>query len=210
MIANIARQLRWVPLVIILCALLVGLPAGQASADPVLGGTLVYAGGDVSILVIDAAAAFHNFLDIYSPGGTMLIDLPIENHGDFGLIGVGDPPFTLPAATIAGAGIAPGDEVVFGIFVSDTGFTYLMGPGSRNPDGIEHAKVDDLGGGLFHVGFEDLFGGGDLDFDDTLFEFRGGLRVPSRVPAPAPLVLLGAALAGLAALERVRRSSVKR
>lgn len=62
-----------------------------------------------------------------------------------------------------------GDELVFSVYVRNTGMTYYTGDGSRNPDGIVHAAVTDLGDGEFHVGFEDLFGGGDLDYDDVNF-----------------------------------------
>ncbi|MBI3456326.1 MAG: DUF4114 domain-containing protein [Candidatus Rokubacteria bacterium] len=179
-------------------SLLLFLWAGPATAVPMLGGTVEYTGGDVDIEVILAAAAFHNFLDIYDEFGTKLIELAIENHGD-----LGPTMETVLAATWAGAGILPGDEAVFGIFVLDTGHTFLTGPGSRNPDGIEHAIVDDLGGGIVIVGFEDLFGGGDLDFDDTVFRFEGGVQ--AAVPAPASALLLGLALGGLGAWSRTRR-----
>jgi len=59
-----------------------------------------------------------------------------------------------------------GDELIFFIYVHDTGYTYYTGPGSRNPDGVVHAAVTELGEGLYHVGFEDLWGGGDADYDD--------------------------------------------
>ncbi|MCA9525289.1 MAG: thrombospondin type 3 repeat-containing protein [Myxococcales bacterium] len=60
-----------------------------------------------------------------------------------------------------------GQELVFSITVRDTGYTFFTGPGDRNPDGIVHAAITDLGNGVFHVGFEDLYNGGDLDYDDV-------------------------------------------
>lgn len=59
-----------------------------------------------------------------------------------------------------------GQELVFAIYVHDTGLWFYSGPGDRNPDGAVHAAVTDLGGGAFHIGFEDLYGGGDLDYND--------------------------------------------
>ncbi|MFN4281736.1 MAG: putative Ig domain-containing protein [Alphaproteobacteria bacterium] len=38
-----------------------------------------------------------------------------------------------------------------------------------NADGLDHTTETDLGGGLVRIGFEDLFGLGDQDFDDTVF-----------------------------------------
>ncbi|WNG17024.1 kelch repeat-containing protein [Cystobacter fuscus] len=59
-----------------------------------------------------------------------------------------------------------GGELVFAIRVPETGYTYYSGPGSRNPDGIVHAAVTDLGNNNYHVGFEDLYASGDADYDD--------------------------------------------
>lgn len=59
-----------------------------------------------------------------------------------------------------------GEELIFYIYVHNTGYTYYTGPGSRNPDGIVHAAVAEVSEGVFHIGFEDLLGGGDLDYDD--------------------------------------------
>jgi hypothetical protein len=62
-----------------------------------------------------------------------------------------------------------GEELVFGIVVRETGHTFRMGPGFRNPDRYAHARVDCLPDGV-KVSFEDNFlGEGDRDFDDAVF-----------------------------------------
>jgi von Willebrand factor type D domain len=69
-----------------------------------------------------------------------------------------------------------GSELEFLLYVRDTGRTYHMGPGSRNEDGLAHARVITLPiNGLvteYSVGFEDIYGGGDLDFNDFTFIVR--------------------------------------
>ncbi len=61
-----------------------------------------------------------------------------------------------------------GEELVFGIVVRETGRTFRMGPGFRNPDRYAHARVDCLTDGA-KVSFEDNFlSEGDRDFDDAV------------------------------------------
>lgn len=70
-----------------------------------------------------------------------------------------------------------GTELVFAVFVRDTGDVFRSGPAERNPDGEVHAQVTDLGDGSYVVGFEDLWGGGDRDFDDINLLVEGDLLV---------------------------------
>ena len=80
----------------------------------------------------------------------------------------------------------------------------VMGPGSRNLDGIEHVSVDYAEGSssdLATLGFEDLFGGGDFDYNDAMFKLEGGIGL-ARVPEPASLILLVLGLAAAAPLLR--------
>ena len=71
----------------------------------------------------------------------------------------------------------PGTELVFSIFVTNSGNTFLSGPASRNPDGFRHAAITYSGDCIWLVGFEDEFGGGDQDFDDILFEISGPMEM---------------------------------
>ena len=70
---------------------------------------------------------------------------------------------------------------------------FYMGPAGRNPDNVIHALRTTLGPAHFFVGFEDIFGGGDTDYNDVRFEIDGGV-----VPEPSTLLLLGTGLAAAA------------
>jgi Domain of unknown function (DUF4114) len=49
---------------------------------------------------------------------------------------------------------------------------FTTGPGYRNPDGLAHAWVTFEGRTAVTVAFEDIFGGGDWDFNDVVFKVR--------------------------------------
>jgi hypothetical protein len=64
-----------------------------------------------------------------------------------------------------------GTELIFRLHVRNTGYDYLTGPGSRNPDGQPHARVQ--GGWSDNeslVSFEDLFDG-PFEYNDLSFSF---------------------------------------
>ncbi len=157
-------------------AALCGL-AGSSSAiigDPILTNGL----GDVTVEVLASDAGFTSELWLVSPGAPRFI----ATNRDTGLI--------------ANLGTFPAGEMIFELRVRDTGFAYQTGPGVRNPDGLAHADVTPETGLSYLVGFEDIFGGGDMDYNDCVFRFTGV------VPSPASAGLFG--LAGLIATRRRR------
>ena len=108
---------------------------------------------------------------------------------------------------------ATGDTLVFKIRVVNTG-DYFYSQRSQNADGITHVFSANYGGGDWgipagvYVGFEDLYGGGDLDYDDLRFVFTnvGGGEVGG-IPEPATWAMLitGFGLVGFAARRRKAR-----
>jgi hypothetical protein len=135
--------------------------AAPASAQGVIGGRLLATGGTVDIVVQPSTATFTSRLFLLRPDGTrnnIGLNTEVGKHVTVG-------PFPT------------GQELVFGITVLTDGPTFLIGPASRNPDGIAHANVTETGVRTFLVGFEDVFGGGDLDYDDNVFQFTGHLAL---------------------------------
>ena len=96
---------------------------------------------------------------------------------------------------------------MFSIYVRNTGNTFYSGSGAGNPDGIAHANViNNWAPGRTFVGFEDLFGGGDFDYDDNNFSFT---NVATTQPVPEPetyaMLLAGLGLLGMQARRRKQK-----
>lgn len=131
--------------------------AGPAAASPVLGGQVFGTGGPVTVEVLPAEAGYTSELRLCQPGEAQVF---LATNRDVGSV---VPVGTFPSGT----------ELVFCIYVRNTGQTYYMGPMSRNPDNVIHAAVDFTGPSEATVGFEDTWGAGDRDYNDNVFRFTG-------------------------------------
>lgn len=67
---------------------------------------------------------------------------------------------------------APGTRIQFGID-NGQGEFFKAGAATQNTDGFDHARVTKAQGGV-QLGFEDLHGGGDQDFNDVMLLVRSG------------------------------------
>jgi hypothetical protein len=138
-------------------------PTSLASAHPSsitcnagLGGQVFSAGVElqVEILPFNPAAIFTSEIYFLSPGGGRQFLGTNRDVGQVAQLGT----------------FLAGTELIFEIFVLNTGDTFRIGPALRNPDGIAHAIIECVEAGKAIVSFEDLFNGGDLTYNDVRFQ----------------------------------------
>ncbi len=114
-----------------------------------------------------------------------------------------------PVGTTADLGsFAVGTELIFELYVNNTGNSFFTGPASRNPDSHTHARVQsDWEPDTSLVSFEDLFNG-PFEFNDLSFSFTNTTTsVSNPLPEPNPLLpmLDGVGLVGV--MMRLRKAS---
>ena len=128
-----------------------------AQAAPIIGQALIATGGDVVVTFVSNGAGYTSELFLEGPTGDGLGT--IFNN------------WTTPISASLNLGtFLAGTELIFRLGVKDTGNVFYTGAADRNADGVAHAAVDTRRNQVL-VGFEDLFGGGDLDYNDLVFSF---------------------------------------
>ena len=145
------------PCALVGTAALVGLLAVPAQAVPITEQTLIATGGNVMVTFVSNGAGFTSELFLDGPLNEELGAIFNNATTDVG-------------TSIDLGSFAAGTELIFKLLVKETGDIFYTGFADRNADGIGHAAVDS-GEGQVLVGFEDLFGGGDFDYNDLVFAF---------------------------------------
>ena len=112
-------------------------------------------------------ASYNNDFGIFSPsplqGGLgpsprhlfYCKDLPLPTNVDIGIFGQGELVFYITTPSQS-----PGPQP----------YTWKTGPGSRNADGLQHAHLTRISDTVVRIGWEDLYGGGDNDFNDCVVD----------------------------------------
>jgi len=66
-----------------------------------------------------------------------------------------------------------GAYVEFRLVVQNTGETFYSGSADRNEDGVVHVQAHNNYDGTWDFGFEDIYGGGDEDYNDCNYRVSG-------------------------------------
>ena len=159
-----------------------------------------------------AAAGTEGFLVIASGGSVIATyqgnsasysnDLYLVNTGQF----IFNNHTSAVGSTVDLGAFAAGIELEFRLYVNDTATSYFTGPGSRNPDGHAHARVEtNWQPGETLVSFEDLRNG-PFDYNDLSFSFT---NTAGQTPVPEPATW-SLAMLGLLAAGGLRRRSLAR
>lgn len=175
---------------------------GDAQALP---GTSLYATGEeIFVRFVSYDAAYRNDLYFFAYVGQSPVDAQYLFTNQTAIPG--------SERQVLG-GFTPGQEIVFGIYVYDQArgryYTYYSGAPSNNPDGVQHVQLWQIADGKYtlRVGFEDLYGGGDKDYNDLIFEVSGVTHMVT--PEPVTIALLGSGLVGMGGVNLLRRRRQK-
>lgn len=198
-------------LLLLLAAVMLSWTSPAMAQGGQLGHSLAKS-GDIAVLFVGADAVYSNDVYYFAAVGDMTSATFLFNNHAAAAGAAADPD---------DSGLAIGSEAVFGICVNraaeDPGAdcanaddVFYTGPASRNSDNVAHAMVwtrtayETEFGALdptafppeydFVIGFEDILGGGDRDYNDAIFAVRG----TTVLPEPVTMTLLATGLAGMA------------
>ncbi len=168
----------------------------QPARAAVIGALVtVQSDGEVIATYRGNSASYSNDLYLASPAGPFSTNFIFNNHA-------------APINSTVDLGFfTAGTELKFRLHVNNTGDDWFTGPGSRNSDGLPHARITDLWTPTETlVEFEDLRGTpeGDHGFNDLSFSFtntRGTV-----VPEPSSYALFAVGLMLLLMFKRSRGS----
>ena len=182
---------------------------------------------DVRVYFVGESTTYHNTLGFNTGGGGVTTGNPKLIFPDASSSITSQDPLKL-ANRSAAEPLLPGDYSDIGTFAAGTRLDFfLIANGAQggnkvystdqsvNPDGINHLvsfvyAVKDSP--YLVIGFEDMYGGGDKDFNDLVFAVDIGQHnvsalVAMGTPEPAMLLTLGGFVAGVAWLRNRRELS---
>jgi len=112
--------------------------------------------------------------------------------------------YTLTTFDAAASGYyATGAEIIFRIHAINSGETFFSGEGANNRDNFEHVvSFYNYSNGMTLVGFEDLYGGGDLNYSDFVFLVSNVSATPVPEPETCAMLLAGLGMVGVMARRR--------
>lgn len=168
---------------IAVAAVLAAASLSANAAIEILGGKLYVADtGNVSVTFLGSDAGYTDVL-FFDPAG--------RNQQMFA-------GHSTPVGTSIDLGsFTKGTLLTFRMHVTETGNDFYTGPESANFDGVLHAKASLDANKSAILGFEDLQGGGDRDYNDIEFRVTNVSAVPE--PSTWGMLLGGLGLMGFIA-----------
>lgn len=168
---------------------------------------------DVRVYFVGEGAGYHNILGFSTDGGSPKgKDAAVIFPDASSLVSPLTPKNDMTVKRTANEPLLPGDFVDLGEFKAGTKLDFfLIADGANggknvystdasvNSDGINHVvSFAAISGSYLLIGFEDMFKGGDRDFNDVLFAVDIGaknLAALTATPEPATYAMLGTFLA---------------
>jgi len=180
---------------------------------------------DARVYFVGEGAGYHNTLGFNTGGGGISTGNPLLIFPDASSSSSYYGGVSNTGVRSASAPLLPGDFVDLGTLEAGTQLDFfLISNGANggtnvfstdtsvNPDGIDHVVAFALTDSPYLlIGFEDLYGGGDLDYNDLLFVVDIGttnVEVLTSAPEPSSLMILGSFIVFAAYLRR-RQNGLK-
>lgn len=166
-------------------------PAYALDNSTAVANTLMTIGGNVSVTFLSSDASYVS--DLFITGQS---DKIFNNKSTFF------------GQTFDLGNFAANTAITFSLLVNTTGYQFYSGLASSNSDNVVHAAIHNLGNNVVAIGFEDMLGGGDKDYNDVMFTVTNAVATQvAPVPEPESFAMLIAGLGALLMANRRRKTN---